>query len=195
MGAEMRTLKDHFRGPELDDALVSAAQADPQRFVDLYDRYVDPIYRYCYVRLGAKEDAQDATSDVFLNALSGLSKYRGGAFTAWIYRIAHNVVVDGQRRRQPNLPLEVLHDLQSHVLTDEEAIAHLEQQRLRQFVGHLPEDQRAVIELGLAGWPDIRIATALRKTTAAVKKLRFRAVRRLRKGMLESTDEKESQNE
>ncbi|HEY5625439.1 MAG TPA: sigma-70 family RNA polymerase sigma factor [Dehalococcoidia bacterium] len=175
---------------EVDEAiLVAAARSDPEQFGALYDRYVTPIYRYCHVRLGNREEAEDATSEVFLRALAGLHAYRGGNFAAWIYRIAHNSVVDRQRRRRSHVPLEVVDaTISDKRPPDQRAIELAEQQRLRQHVAALLDDQRAAIELRLAGWQDLRIAAALGKSVAAVKKLRFRAVRRLRKALLPGTD-------
>lgn len=165
-----------------DSTLVAAARADPQAFAPLYERYVGPVYRYCHVRLGSRDAAQDATSDVFLKAFTGLSGYRGGAFAAWIFRIARNVVTDRHRQRRPTEPMEVAGDPLDAVSTPEEgAVVRAEREALRRALAALSDAQRATIELRLSGWPDERIADALGKTVAAVKKLRFRAVRRLRK--------------
>ena len=172
-----------------DAALVAAARADPQAFAALYERYLGPVYRYCYVRLGSREAAQDATSDVFLKAFAGLSGYRGGVFAAWIFRIAHNVVTDRHRRRRPTEPMEAAGDTEDAGSTPEEvAVAHAEREALRRALAALPGDQRSAIELRLADWPDDRTAVALGKTVAAVKKLRSRAVRRLRKVLAPSIE-------
>jgi RNA polymerase sigma factor (sigma-70 family) len=87
-----------------DQTLVERAQRDPAQFAALYDRYLDPIYAYCYRRLGTRELTEDATSQVFLQALAALPKFRAHSFRAWLYTIAHNVVVDIHRER-PALPL------------------------------------------------------------------------------------------
>lgn len=165
-------------------ALVVAAQADQQHFGAIYDRYVAPIYRYCYVRLGSRQEAEDATSEVFLKALVGLHTYRGGTFGAWIYRIARNSVIDSLRRRRPDLPLDLAaNSVSDGLILDQGSVAQAEQDRIRQHVATLPDDQRVSIELQLAGWSDIRISTALGKSVDAVKKLRFRAIRRLRRAL------------
>jgi RNA polymerase sigma-70 factor, ECF subfamily len=80
-----------------DEVLVAAARLDPRAFDAVYDRYVGPVYRYCHVRLGRREAAEDATSAVFLKALAGLDGYRPGNFPAWLFRIAANVVTDARR--------------------------------------------------------------------------------------------------
>ena len=81
-----------------DAALVAAARNDPRAFGALYECYLNPVYGYCYVRLGSREAAEDLTSEVFIKALAGLDCYRGGLFVAWLFRIARNVVIDAQRR-------------------------------------------------------------------------------------------------
>jgi RNA polymerase sigma-70 factor (ECF subfamily) len=84
----------------MDDAvLVAAARANPQAFTLLYRRYLQPVHRYCYLRLGSQEAAEDATSEVFLKAMSSLEQYRGGAFGGWLLRIARNVVADHYRAK------------------------------------------------------------------------------------------------
>lgn len=87
-----------------DVALVAAAQADPGAFVALVERDVDRVYAYCHARLGDREAAEDATSEVFTRALCALGRYRDGLFAAWLFRIARNVVAAAQRRR-PVAPL------------------------------------------------------------------------------------------
>ena len=90
-----------------DDALVAAALRDQQAFGHVYDRYLSPVYRYCYGRLGSREEAEDATSLVFARALAGLSSYRGGAFRSWLFAIAHNVVLNMRRDATVTYPLNL----------------------------------------------------------------------------------------
>ena len=73
-----------------DQALVERAQRNPAAFEGLYDRYLDPIYAYCHRRLGTRELAEDATSQVFVQALAALPRFRAHSFRAWLYTIAHN---------------------------------------------------------------------------------------------------------
>ena len=165
-----------------------AARADPSAFGAVYERYVGAIYRYCHVRLGDRLAAEDATSEVFLKALAGLSSFRGDGFTAWLFRIAHNVVVD--RYRRPPIRAADLHPLLADGSAAEpldpdpepaEAIvAADEAATLRSAIEQLPSDQRAVIELQLAGWSGSEIGAALGRSADAVKMIRFRAVAKLR---------------
>jgi RNA polymerase sigma-70 factor, ECF subfamily len=168
--------------PAVDDdgPLIMAARADPQAFARLYERYVGRIYRYCYVRLGSREPAEDATSEVFLRALRGLTGFRDGLFVAWLFRIAHNVVQNALRQR-PAQSLDVAADrADAAPLPDREAEARAERAAVRDALDRLPEQQRAVVELQLAGWRDEEVAKALGKRVGAVRTLRYRALERLR---------------
>jgi RNA polymerase sigma-70 factor (ECF subfamily) len=164
-----------------DAALVAAARSNPHAFGPLYERYVEPVYRYCYVRLGCREAAEDATGEVFAKALAGLARSGDGVFAAWLFRIAHNVVVDQHRRRRPVEPLEGAGDLLDPDPTpEEEAVAQAECLSLRAALAALPEAQRLAVELKLAGWSGEQIAATLGRSPAAVKQLRFRALGQLR---------------
>jgi len=96
-----------------DALLLPAAQADPRAFAPLYERYVDRVYRYCLRRLGDEDEAADATSLIFTRALAALPRCQpssdaGGSFRAWLFTIAHRVVVDVYRGagRAPTAPLD-----------------------------------------------------------------------------------------
>ncbi len=164
-----------------DAELVIAARTNPRAFVLLYERYLGPVYRYCYVRLDSREAAEDATSDVFLKVLASLPSLRDQAFAAWLFRIAHNVVVDIYRRRRPVHPLETAEDQNDPTQTPEaEVEARAEREALYAALAQLSDEQRAAVELKLAGWSGEQIAAALGKSQAAVKMHRYRALDRLR---------------
>lgn len=178
-----------------DTPLVIAARADPRAFTALYERHCDAVYRYCHVRLGSRELAEDATSETFLKALAGLATYRTtdhpggreGSFVAWLFGIARNVVVDQHRRRRPTSPIDAAGDPADPGLTPEEqALARAEGERLRAAMRALTSEQRAVLDLQLAGLTGEEIARALGKSPGAVKMLRFRAVERLREHLTEA---------
>jgi len=170
------------QGGEADDAgLAARARTDPAAFAVLYERYLGPVYRYCYARLGSRQDAEDATGKVFARALAGLGGYRGGAFAAWLFRIAHNAVVDLERARCQAQVAQAADEPADRAPSPEEAaVTRAEREALRAALARLPQERRAVLELGLAGWPLAQIAAALGKSVPAVKMLRLRAVRELR---------------
>ncbi len=161
-----------------DAALVAAARADPAAFAPLYARYLRPVYRYCYLRLGDRVAAEDATSENFVKALAGLPGYRDRSFGGWLFTIAHNVVTDTMHRRRLGAPLEVAGDPADTAPTPEQAALTAEGRRA--LLDLLPEDQRAVVTLRLAGLSGAEIARALGRSLGAVKSLQFRAMARLR---------------
>jgi RNA polymerase sigma-70 factor (ECF subfamily) len=170
--------------PRDDALLAAAARTDPDAFAALYRRYLNPIHRYCALRLGSRQLAEDATSQVFLEALADLPKFRGGAFAGWLFRIAQHTVADMQRQRRRSgtaVPIDVAGELMDEQQgPDDIAIAHSEEEALRLALAMLPADQRAAIELQLAGWSSEQIGRALGRSPGAVRILRFRALQRLR---------------
>jgi len=82
-------------------ALIDAAKTDSTAFGKLYKRYVERIYNYIYYRTGSTKDAEDLTGKVFFKAMSHIKGYKhmGLPFSAWLYRIAHNLVANYHRDR------------------------------------------------------------------------------------------------
>ena len=164
-----------------DRLLVEAAQADPARFVELYDRYVDRVYAYISRRTGSRTVAEDITSVVFEQALTHLRRFewRGVPFTAWLFRIAANALADHWKREgrtSPDPPPDV---------PDEREYQDLERRiSLFQLVDRLPEVQRQVIQMRFVEERSIRdVAAALDRSEGAVKQLQLRALEKLRKGI------------
>jgi RNA polymerase sigma factor (sigma-70 family) len=177
-------------------ALVAQARDDPQAFAPLYARYLDPVYRYCYRRLGGREAAEDATSIVFAKALTALPRYRDGSFGGWLFAIAHNVVTDTYRRRRPEAPLVAAGDPVDRDPTPEEAaLAADARQTVDTLLSSLPTDQRRVLELRLAGLTGAEIADALGRSVAAIKMLQLRAMTRLRTDLGASRGTKETDDD
>jgi RNA polymerase sigma factor (sigma-70 family) len=170
--------------PSDDDGwLVLGAKADPRAFAPLYARYVDPVYRYCFRRLGHPEAAADATSQVFAKALAALPGYRDDApsFRSWLFAIAHNVLVDEARARRITSTLEeaaevaaVAPSLEEEVLTAEVGST------IRHLLAQLSPDQRQVMELRLAGLTGPEIAVAVGRSLGSIKIAQVRAFARLR---------------
>ncbi len=162
-------------------SLIEAAQADPARFVDLYERHFHRVYAFVSRRAGNRAVAEDVTSEVFEQALTNLHRYewRGIPFVAWLLRIASNALADRWRkgaRDSQDLPPEVP-DARESDAVERRAI-------LFQLVGRLPDAQRQVIEMRFVEEKSIReIAAALDRSEGAVKQLQLRALENLRKSM------------
>jgi len=91
--------------------LVKKAKTrDPEAFGMLYDEYVDQIFRYVYYKVGNLTESQDLTGQTFLKAFENINSYemRDVAFSSWLYRIAHNLVVDFFRResKRESVPID-----------------------------------------------------------------------------------------
>lgn len=169
---------------EADALLARRAGRDPDAFAALYERYVEAVYRYTYRRLGTREQAEDATSQVFHKAYASLASYQGGSFRAWLFSIAHNVVVDSYRRGHQVWPLDEAHEVPDRARSPEDlAIAADEQRTLHECVRLLAPDQRRVVELRLAGLTGAEIAQVLDCNVGAIKMLQHRAMTRLRELM------------
>jgi RNA polymerase sigma-70 factor (ECF subfamily) len=176
------TAQDREDDAAAEFALIDAARHDPRAFAPLYDRYFPAVHGYCLRRLGHPENAADATSQIFINALQSLPKFRpdrqraGSSFRSWLFSIAHNVIVDTWRRQRVTGPVPddaVLID--GDPLPDELAIAADAGRQLRAALEHLPEVQRSIIELRLSGLRRAEIATVLRMSDAAVRSAQARA--------------------
>jgi RNA polymerase sigma-70 factor, ECF subfamily len=165
-----------------DDAeLVARAQADRQAFALLYRRYLDPIHRYCYRRLGSREAAEDATSLVFAKALASLPAYRAGSFRSWLFAIAHHVITDDLRARRVVAELDAAVELTDRGATPEEvAMAADATSAVVRLLAHLSPGQRRVVELRLAGLTGREVAEVLGCSLGAVKSAQVRAYTRLR---------------
>ena len=164
-----------------DEALAARAKENPAAFAPLYQRYVRPIYLYCYRRLSSRELAEDATSQVFTKALAAMPRYRGDAFRPWLFTIAHHVVADGYRRRRPTAPLDDAWDLADDGETPEDLAINADGERnVHRLLAFLTPDQRDVVELRLNGLTGVEIAAVLGKRPATVRATQFRAYQRLR---------------
>jgi RNA polymerase sigma-70 factor (ECF subfamily) len=161
--------------------LIAAAQADPARFEELYDRHVQRVYGFVSRRVGNRAAAEDITSAVFEQALARLPRFewRGVPFAAWLIRIAANALADHWRRtaREAGGTAGEMPDAGEMDGIEQRAM-------LFQLVERLPELQRRVIELRFGEEKSIReIAAALDRTEGAVKQLQLRALENLRKEM------------
>jgi RNA polymerase sigma-70 factor, ECF subfamily len=161
----------------LDDAsLVRDAARNTEAFTALYRRYVTPVYRYLYHRLGNAKDAEDLTAQVFMEALEGLASYRErGNFSAWLFTIARRRLIDLYRQR----PVDLLPDNLADLSFDLQSIAEKNetQFRLNQLLGELDDERRELLQLRFAAGLDFsEIASLLQRTEGAVKMSLYRTL-------------------
>lgn len=172
-----------------DAALVALARRDPQAFGALYERYVGKIYSYLYYRTGNAHDAEDLTARVFQRALANLDRYtsRGLLFSAWLYRIAHNLLANWHRDqgRRQHLPLTdaTLADLPTLRADAPEAVAERRQERaaLLAAIRRLPEERQQLVLLKFVDrLSNAEIGAILNRSEGAVKSLYHRTLLALR---------------
>ncbi len=169
---------------DLQPLVLRARAGQPAAITELYAVYGDAVYRYCYVRLNDRDAAQDCVQDVFVRIWRGVSTfdYRGdGSFMAWMYTIAHHVVVSHVRthKRMPHVPLTPELNI-ADVQHPDTARTIVDRLWLRDAISHLTPEQQQVITLKFfVGLSNSDIATAVGRTEGAVKALQHRAITRL----------------
>ncbi len=168
-----------------DDALISEAKGGgADAFGVLYDRYHSRIYRFIYLKVGGREEAEDLTHHVFLSAWEHIHGYRheGHPFSSWLYRIARNTVIDHYRSRRPTSSLEEVDPdaIQSSQNIEASAEQALLLKEVRRAISALRPDQQDVIILRFVDELSVKeTALALDKSEGAVKLLQHRGMQEL----------------
>jgi len=169
-----------------EDSLIRRAQQrDQEALTQLYEENFDRIYRYVVLKIGNKMAAEDITQQVFLNALQSISafKWKGTPFSAWLFRIAHNQVVDYLRRKTKKATVPLDESLASGNSDPKLAAEqNLDIERLVSATKRLTKAQQEVISLRFAGGlPIAQVAKVMGKSEGAVKALQHSAIVFLRK--------------
>ena len=165
---------------------VRLAQAgDGEAFGQLYDRYVDMVFRFIYFRVNDRALAEDFTSETFLRALRriGTISYQGRDIGAWFITIARNIVLDHLKSARHRLELTTADTLEGkeQVASTEEAVLDvLQSERLMAAVGKLGDEQRECVMLRfIHGLSVSETAQVMGKNDGAIKALQHRAIRKL----------------
>jgi RNA polymerase sigma-70 factor (ECF subfamily) len=168
--------------------LIEAAQNEPGRFAELYERHFHQVYAYIARRARDRSEAQDLTAHVFQQALANLGKFkwRGAPFVTWLYRIAANAIADEARKKSREVA-ETERAAQTSMDSELEQVER--RARLFRAVETLPEDQRKVILLRFGEEKSVReIASELNRSEGAVKQLQFRGLENLRAQLREEAE-------
>jgi RNA polymerase sigma-70 factor (ECF subfamily) len=165
--------------------LVSFAKRDPEAFGELYERYVDKIYSYIYYRTGNHHDAEDLTARTFYRALKHLHRYqdRGLPFSAWLYRIAHNLVANWHRDRSRRQVIALDEVALVSPRPDAESRLELEdnQKRLLRLIRRESGDRQQLLILKFVEQMSNReIAQIMGRSEGAIKSLYHRTLLALR---------------
>lgn len=165
--------------------LIEAAQRDPARFADLYERNFARVYAYIVKRVQDRAESEDLTADVFHHALANLKRFewRGIPFAVWLFRIAANVIADRWQRSGREFT-----DDSGIIQSAQVSPAEIEEVERRatlfRLVDTLPAEQKRVVVLRFVRQKSIKqVANEIRKTEGAVKQLQFRALSTLKARM------------
>jgi RNA polymerase sigma-70 factor (ECF subfamily) len=171
-------------GP-IPDVIGRARSGDGAAFAELYDLYVDNVYRYLIYRVREPSDAEDLCSEVFTRAFANIHRYtwQGKSFLAWLYTIARNAVTDRRRRERPTVELDNAYGLAQEGPTAHDRAVHGEEvEALKGAVKHLTSEQQEVLVLRfIENMSSREVASVLGKNEGAIRALQFRALGRLRK--------------
>lgn len=175
---------------EPEAALVARAiQRDAEAFGALYDRYFERVYRYARLRVGNATDAEDVTAAVFLNAWRAIDRFspkHDASFAGWLFRLAHNAVVDRYRRARDDVALDALAmwPEESLLLANPEGLLEwrLTVDELHRALAALTQEQREVVLLRFVeGLSAREVGEILGKQEGTVRGMQFRAIEALRR--------------
>ena len=171
----------------VEELVRQAQQGHSEAFAGLYEAYYAKIYRYVMFKTGDSVEAEDLAEEVFLRMLESIGsfKWQGYPFTSWLFRIAHNLVIDFYRKkgRQKNTSLDDAMRVvgSDNVDMDKQIDIKLSIKEVNDVMGGLTQLQQEVLTLRFAGGLSVaETAEAMGKKENAVKALQHAAIKKLR---------------
>jgi RNA polymerase sigma-70 factor (ECF subfamily) len=184
---------------EEQDILQRASQGDLEAFGLLYGKYVERIFNYVYYRTGNVHDAEDLTARVFYRALNHIRSYadRGVPFSAWLYRIAHNLIANWHRDRSRHQEIPLSDAPTLHYKGEPPEVALMQTQQrdaLLRLIRHLPSERQHLLILKFVEhMSNTEIGETMGRSEGAVKSLYHRTLLSLRDELEDSDSEDLSQ--
>lgn len=176
---------DNLNSPEASQAeeraLVElAVSRDREAFGQLYDSYANRIYRYIYFRIGIHAEAEDLSEEVFVRAWEAISRFdwQKGGFAGWIFRIAHNLIIDYYRTRRETVPIETVEPVATGLSNPERVLEKEELRGALQNALHrlTPEQQQVILLRFIEGYSSREVAKIMSKSDEAIRALQYRAL-------------------
>lgn len=171
---------------DFDDYLVKkAVEHDRAAFAELYDKYIDRVYKHVYYKVSDRSEAEDITQETFIKAWEAIGGYKrtGAPFAAWLIAIARNLIIDHYRARKKLVPLEEGFEIKNNPDTNPEAIAetNINNTIVRSAILKLKEEKQKVVMMRfIDGFSYTEIAAVLNKTEGAVRVTLCRALNDLK---------------
>ena len=172
--------------------LVERAQeGERDALEELYLLHFDRIYSYLHMSVGNRHDAEDLTTQTFLKMLEAIGRFRwqSAPFSAWLFRIAHNLAMDHFRASRRSQPEEDVPEPpgSEEASAEEEAMQAIGRQSMLELIEKLSAEQQQVLTLKFVfNFPNAEVATILGKTEGAIKSLQHRALVSLQKQLTRS---------
>lgn len=173
---------------ELEKLVVRVQNGDLKAFSKLYDMLVEKVYKYLYFKAD-QESAFDITETTFLKVWENIKKYQkkpGSSFASWVFRIAHNLLVDHYRLNKETAELDMNqadHKIENSPIYQTEQ--SLSRQSLKTAMGQLKDDYREVLTLFFVnGLDNTEVAQVMNKSEGGLRVLKFRALQELKKVLL-----------
>jgi len=167
--------------------VARAVKRDAAAFGLLYESHLDRIFRYVYYRVGTSGEAEDLTEVVFLKAWEAIDRYqpRGVPFVAWLYRLAHNLVVDSYRARRVTVPLDDLTEAEEPGANVIDAVEQqLDAEEVRVALRTLSQEHQQLIVLRFVeGLSHAEVALITGKSEGAMRVVQYRALQALAKAL------------
>lgn len=163
--------------------IEQAVRGKASSFGLLYDRYQPQIYRFVYLKVSHREEAEDLTHQVFLQAWKHIETYRfqGFPFSSWLYRIARNQVIDHYRTKKIHFDIEEIEETRGEDFNIQELDVNLDMERVQHAIKKLPLDHQDVIIMRFVeDMTPKEIAIVLEKSDTAIRILQHRAIKNLK---------------
>jgi RNA polymerase sigma-70 factor (ECF subfamily) len=179
---KLHLVHDTIDNEKDDYQLINEARENPAQFAILYRRYVNPIFRYIIARVRNNRDAEDLTTEVFIQAIEGLENYRHrGYFVAWLFTIARRRVADYHRKQPREVSLSTLRNALGQKHDPLQDLIHQQElNNLIDIVNRLSEENQELLYLRCAAGLSFReIANVLKQNESTVKMSYYRLLNRL----------------
>jgi RNA polymerase sigma-70 factor (ECF subfamily) len=171
------------------EALIKAKNGNAEAFGCLYDTFLDQLYRFVYIRVGNREDAEDVTEQIFLAAFKSISQYedRGISFEAWLYTIARNKIIDFYRTKKGSAPLESAEHIPDKGKRPDEITEDVLMHESLMTAMHTlaPAYQEILILKYIEDLENLEISAILEKPVDQIRVLQQRAIKKLKTLMKE----------
>ena len=185
-GVMSSTRNTDLSGKEESELISLATKGNAEAFGALYEKYIDQIYNYIYYRTSNGKDAEDLCSRVFIRALNHIERYedRGYPFSAWLYRIAHNLVINWYRDREKAEEISLSEHYPPPTMDgsiEDRIEKEDEKSALMRVIANLPDDRKELLILKhVEGLTNSEIGQIMDRTEGAIKALYHRTLESLR---------------